>query len=260
MGILNVTPDSFYDRGRFSDPEAAMLQARELVNEGASIIDVGGESTHPKSTPVSESEELRRVLPVIERLAADLQIPISIDTQKPGVARAALRAGAAIVNDIAANRSDTEMWELLAETRAGYILMHMQGTPQTMQIHPSYSDVVAEVNGFFANRILRMEQIGVKRDQIILDVGIGFGKTLEHNLELLAGLQTFRGHGRPLALGVSRKSFIGKLLGAQIQDRLPAALACSCLAIEQGVQIVRTHDVSDTLQAVRMTETILARR
>jgi dihydropteroate synthase len=199
-------------------------------------------------------------LPVIKALAGQVRVPLSIDTMKAGVAEAALEAGASIVNDVAANRQDEELWQVVARAKAGYVCMHMQGNPGTMQNHPAYVDVQREVQQFFFERIQRLSHCGVARDQIILDPGIGFGKTLEHNLQLLGGLQGFSTLERPLLLGVSRKSFIEKLLGAELQARLPAALACSCLAVESGVHIIRAHDVAETVQAVRMTEAILAKR
>jgi len=260
MGVVNVTPDSFSDGGRFLAVDAAVARAFELVGQGAEIIDIGGESTRPNSGPVSESEELRRVLPVIEELAGQVAAPISIDTQKPSVARAAIRAGASIVNDVAANRTDDDMGRVVAEEGAGYVCMHMQGTPQTMQANPTYEDVVADVGDFFAGRLERLRAAGMAPEQVVLDVGIGFGKALEHNLQLLGGLRRFTRLRRPLLIGVSRKSFIGSLLGAKVHDRLPGSLACACCAVDAGVQIVRTHDVAETLQAVRMTEAILARR
>ena len=259
MGIVNVTPDSFSDGGRYFDSVAAVQHGLELISEGADIIDVGGESTRPNAKPVTEEEELRRVLPVIEQLARQVKVPISVDTQKPIVARAALAAGASIVNDIAANRNDTEMWQVVAQARAGYVAMHMQGRPETMQISPVYQDVVREVEEFFSDRLRRLEQAGVRAEQVVLDVGFGFGKSLDHNLELLAALNRFTRFERPLLLGVSRKSFIGKLLGLEMEERLPAALACSCWAVHAGAQLVRTHDVAATVTALRMTEIILAR-
>jgi len=258
MGIVNVTPDSFSDGGRFLDPDVAAKHAVKMVEQGAEIIDVGGESTRPNAQPVSEAEELRRVLPVIERLAERVKVALSIDTQKPAVARAALQAGASIVNDIAANRLDDEMWRIAAEVRAGYVCVHMQGTPQSMQLKPAYTNVVAEVGDFFAERLKRIARSGMQAEQVVLDVGIGFGKTVDHNLQLLAGLESFTKLKRPLLLGVSRKSFIGHLL--EPGARLPASLACSCRAVEAGVQIIRTHDVEETLQAVRMTEAIRAQK
>jgi dihydropteroate synthase len=258
MGIVNVTPDSFSDGGQFLEPDAAAARAVKLAEEGADIIDIGGESTRPGAEPVGEAEELRRVLPVIERLAGRLKIPISIDTMKPAVARAALRAGAVIVNDVAANRTEGEMWEIVAEARAGYVLMHMRGTPQTMQANPVYEDVAREVGEFFRERLGRLNKFGVAADQVVLDPGIGFGKTREHNLQLLAGLGRFTNLGRPLLLGVSRKSFLGGAPGTAAEERLPAALACATLAAEAGAQIFRTHDVAATAQALRMAEAVLA--
>jgi dihydropteroate synthase len=258
MGIVNVTPDSFSDGGRFLDPQAAVAHALELVEQGAEIIDVGGESTRPGALPVDEAEELRRVMPVIRQLAGQVKVPISIDTLKPGVARAALDAGASIVNDVGANREDSALWQIVAEAEAGYVCMHMQGTPRTMQADPMYADVVREVGEFFRERLARLSDCGMRREQIILDPGIGFGKTVEHNLRLLAAARSFKRLERPLLIGVSRKSFIGKLLGAELAARLPGALACACLAVSAGVQIIRAHDVAETVRAIRMTEAILA--
>jgi dihydropteroate synthase len=259
MGIVNVTPDSFSDGGRFFDPGQAVAHALELAAQGAEILDLGGESTRPGAEPVGEAEELRRVIPVIERLAARVKIPLSIDTAKPAVARAALQAGVSIVNDVAAYREADAMWKVVAEFRAGYICMHAQGAPQTMQVNPVYADVVREVGGFFSGRLERLQASGVEAGQVVLDVGIGFGKTAGHNLQLLAALRSFTKWQRPLLLGVSRKSFIGRLLGADVAARLPASLACAVLAVASGVQIIRTHDVAETVQAVRMAEAVLAR-
>ncbi|HEY1172234.1 MAG TPA: dihydropteroate synthase [Verrucomicrobiae bacterium] len=260
MGILNITPDSFSDGGRFIDLDGAVAHAQEMIRNGAEIIDIGGESTRPGAPEVSSEEEKRRVLPVIKRLLAETNATVSIDTQKVEVAQAALESGAQIVNDIAANREDDAMWRLVAESGAGYVTMHMQGTPQTMQSNPHYTDVVAEVNVFFADRLKRMAAAGVSLEQTALDVGIGFGKKLEHNLQLLSGLRQFIGHGRPLLLGVSRKSFMKTLLGLDVSERLPATLACTVDAIGQGVNIIRTHDVAETTHAIRMTEAIFQRR
>ncbi len=260
MGIVNVTPDSFSDGGQFLESTAAAAHGAELVAQGADILDVGGESTRPGARAVSEAEELRRVLPVIERLAARVQVPISIDTQKPAVARAALQAGASIVNDIGAGRSDDEMWRVVAEAKAGYVCLHMQGTPATMQANPVYGDVLQEVHDFFVERLERLKRAGVEVVQVVLDPGIGFGKTLEHNLQLLAGLGRFTRLERPVLLGVSRKSFIGKLLDVEVPARLPGALACACLAVAAGAQMIRAHDVRETLHAMRMAEAILSRR
>ncbi|MCL5098975.1 MAG: dihydropteroate synthase, partial [Candidatus Omnitrophica bacterium] len=212
------------------------------------------------AVPVPAAEELRRIIPVIERLAGRLTVPISVDTQKAEVARAALEAGAGLVNDIAANRADNEMHRLVAETGAAYVVMHMQGTPQTMQINPVYRDVAGEVRNFLADRLVRLERAGVQAEQVVLDVGIGFGKTVDHNLELIARLKRFVEFGRPLLLGVSRKSFIGQVLKQEGAGRLPGALACTVAGIMAGVNIVRTHDVPETLQAIRMTEALMARQ
>jgi dihydropteroate synthase len=258
LGIVNVTPDSFSDGGRFLDPGAAVAHGLELVAQGAEILDVGGESSRPNAEPVDAAEELRRVLPVVEQLVARVEVPISIDTQKPAVACAALEAGASIVNDVGANRTDDAMWRVVAEAGAGYLCVHRQGTPQTMQANPTYVDVVGEVADYFTERLDRLSGTGVAAEQVVLDVGIGFGKTVEHNLQLLAGLARFTGLGRPLLLGVSRKSFIGRLLGAEVSERLTASIACTVWAVAAGIQLVRAHDVRETVQAVRMLEAILA--
>lgn len=258
MGILNVTPDSFSDGGCFFEPGQAVARGMELVAQGAEILDVGGESTRPGAQEVPEAEELRRVVPVIERLVGQTKAAISIDTMKPAVARAALAAGASIVNDVAAGRSDEKMWQAVAEYGAGYVVMHAQGTPQAMQEHPRYADVVREVGDFFFERLARLrKETGISEEQVVLDPGIGFGKTLEHNLQLLAGVGRFTKWERPLLLGVSRKSFIEKLSGAKLKDRLPGSLACAILAIQSGVNFVRVHDVAETVQALRITEAIL---
>ena len=209
---------------------------------------------------MAEAEELRRVIPVIEQLAVRVLVPISIDTAKPGVARAALQAGASLINDVMANRADNAMWRVVAESGAGYVCMHMQGTPQTMQSDPVYADVVREEREFFLDRIQRLKDCGISPEQLILDPGIGFGKTLEHNLQLLGALRNFTNLGRPVLLGVSRKSFMGKLLGTQPGQRLPATLACECHAVQAEIQMLRTHEVAATLQAIRMLEAILTER
>lgn len=260
LGVVNVTPDSFSDGGKFFEAGAAVAHGEELVRQGADIIDVGGESTRPSAVPVGEAEELRRVIPVITELARRVKTPISIDTMKPAVARAALQAGASIVNDVGANREDDAMWRLVAETGAGYIAMHMQGTPATMQLRPAYRDVAREVREFFEDRLGRCVAAGMAVEQVALDAGIGFGKTVEHNLQLLAALGSFTSLARPLAIGVSRKSFLGKVSGNAGTERLSEALACTALAAEAGVQMFRTHDVAETVLALRMTEAILARR
>ena len=263
MGVVNVTPDSFSDGGRFIDPKKAIEHGWRLVEEGADILDVGGESTRPNASPVSEDEELRRVLPVIRELggAGGPRIPLSIDTMKPAVAEAALESGASIINDVAANRADTLMWEVVRETGAAYVLMHMQGTPLTMQQEPHYDCVLRDLGKFYEERLSRLRECGVSTEQIILDPGIGFGKTLEHNLELLAGLGHFRTYQRPLLVGASRKGFIASVTGAkEMAERLPGSLVCAIAAVQAGAQIIRTHDVAATRQALRMMEAIEAHR
>jgi dihydropteroate synthase len=258
MGIVNVTPDSFSDGGRFFEPGAAIEHGLKLAAEGADILDVGGESTRPNAAPVSEAEELRRTAPVVEALAARSGKAVSIDTYKPAVARAAVDLGASIINDIAAHRDPNAMWDLAARSGAAYVLMHMKGTPQSMQAEAKYESVVSEVGEFFREKIERLAKSGVKREQLLLDPGIGFAKNAEHNLQLLAGLNGFTIHGRPLLIGASRKSFIGKVLGSQ--DRLPGSLACAAWAVGRGAQIIRTHDVAATREVVRMIEQIQARQ
>jgi dihydropteroate synthase len=257
MGVVNATPDSFYDGGQHSGTEATVAHAMRLAAEGADILDVGGESSRPRANPVSEAEELRRVIPVIEALAASVSVPLSIDTVKPAVAREALRAGASIINDIGANRSDEEMWRLAAETGAGYVVVHMQGAPATMQESPAYKDVISDVNRFFEDRLSRLRSCGVNAEQVVLDVGIGFGKAMEHNLQLLAHLSRFTKWERPLLLGASRKSFMGRVVGAKVEQRLPPSLACACWGAQNGAQIIRCHDVAETRHAVRMTEALM---
>ena len=257
MGILNVTPDSFSDGGRFSDLSKAVDHAERMCEAGAEIIDVGGESTRPNAEPVSAADEIARVVPVIDAIRSRLGTLISIDTQKPAVARAALAAGASIVNDIAANSESPAMWEIVAENRAGYVAMHMLGTPQTMQVEPRYDDVVAAVKDFFADRLTRFKAAGMTEDQTALDVGIGFGKTLEHNLQLLASLRTFTNFQRPQLLGVSRKSLFSKLLGLEVDERQAPGIAVAGWAVLNGVQILRVHDVSPSVHALRTLEAIV---
>jgi dihydropteroate synthase len=258
MGILNATPDSFSDGGNFMDASKAADHALDMEAQGAGIIDIGGESTRPGAVPVTEAEELRRVMPIIERLSGLLRSPISIDTMKEGVARAAVAAGASIINDVGGNQHKPGMWRLAAQTGCSYVAMHMRGTPQTMHINPQYSNVSGEVLGFLENAIQELGGCGLPRDQIIIDPGIGFGKTAAHNVELLARLGALRALGRPVLVGVSRKSFLAGRDAAPPGERLPAGLACACLAVQRGANIIRTHDVRETLRAVRMAEEILA--
>jgi len=256
MGVVNVTPDSFSDGGRYVEPERAVEHGLALAREGADMLDVGGESTRPHAAEVPEEEELRRVIPVVEALARELRIPISIDTRRPSVAKAAIAAGAGVVNDVEACRKDPAMWRLVADTGVGYVAMHMLGTPATMQIDPRYGDVTREVGDFFAERLASLAEAGVSPDQVALDPGFGFGKTTRNNLELLSSLGVFMMHGRPVLVGVSRKSFIGNVLGRQVDQRLVGSLACAAWAVGRGAQLVRAHDVRETVDVVRMVESI----
>jgi dihydropteroate synthase len=253
MGIVNVTPDSFSDGGQFAAPEAAVRHGLELIRQGADLLDIGGESTRPGAAPISVEEELARVLPVVRELAARGGVPLSVDTSKAEVARQCLEAGAHIVNDVTALAGDPAMPGVVRERGAGVILMHMQGTPATMQLDPRYADVVADIGRFFEERLRAAAAAGIARERVVLDPGIGFGKTLVHNLTLLARLETFQKFARPVCLGVSRKGFIGKVLGRPVADRLAGALAAVCYALGHGaVQVVRAHDVRETKDAVTL--------
>jgi dihydropteroate synthase len=261
MGVVNVTPDSFSDGGLFLDPQAAIDHARELAADGADILDVGGESTRPGADPVPAEEELRRVIPVIEGIVgAGMPTRISIDTSKAPVAAAALEAGATIVNDVTALRGDPEMAALIARAGAGCCLMHMLGEPRTMQVDPRYEDVVSEVRDFLAERLAFAAQAGIDEELILLDPGIGFGKTLEHNLELLRRLEELTPLGRPVVIGTSRKSFLGKLTGrAEPAQRLAGTVATCVLAYERGARIFRVHDVAPVRDALTVAAATVAR-
>ena len=251
MGIVNVTPDSFSDGGQHATTDDAVAYALALSEEGADILDIGGESTRPGAPPVSEADELARVLPVIKKLGGITSAALSVDTQKPAVAAAALDAGAVIINDIAAHRNNPQMWQTAASAGAGYVAMHMQGTPQTMQDAPTYDDVVATVHDFFGERLEATAGAGLPAEHVALDPGLGFGKSLEHNLALLGALEHFTKWQRPLLVGASRKSFLGHLTGAKVADRLPGSLACACRAAEVGAGIVRVHEVRETAHALK---------
>jgi len=258
MGVLNVTPDSFSDRGEFLETNKATERGLQMAAEGAHIIDIGGESTRPGSQSVSVEEELRRVIPVIEDLRRKLDVPISIDTSKADVARAAIHAGALIVNDVTGGRGDDQMLPLIAETKSALIIMHMQGTPRTMQIEPHYADVVAEVSKFFRQQYARAIGLNIDPMAIAFDPGIGFGKTFEHNLELLAQVERLRVQGRALVVGVSRKSFLGKLIGSpEISERLIPGLALTSVLRARGADVFRVHDVRENVYALQVTEAIL---
>ncbi len=257
LGIVNVTPDSFSDGGQFLDTDAAVAHALRLVEQGVDLLDIGGESTRPGAQPVGLDEELARVLPVVRRLAALTPTPLSVDTYKAEVARQTLEAGAHIINDITALRGDPAMAEVVRSYGAGVILMHMQGTPATMQAAPHYDDVAAEVADFLEARLQACTDLGIAASQVVLDPGIGFGKTREHNLRLLARLEVLQRLGRPVCLGVSRKGFLGKLLNRPLHQRLASSLAAACYALVRGsAQIVRVHDVAETHDAIVVLENI----
>jgi len=257
MGILNVTPDSFSDGGRYASTDAALERAGRMVAEGASVIDVGGESSRPGALAVAESVEIARVVPVIEGIAAASDVAISIDTSKPGVMAAALEAGACIINDIYALRGSGARL-CAAQAQAGVCLMHMQGEPRTMQESPHYNDVVAEVIGFLAAERQACIDAGIARDAIAVDPGIGFGKSLEHNLALLKELPRFAALNAPLMIGVSRKSMIGKILGRPVDERLHGGLGLAALAVSGGARIIRTHDVAATRDAIVCVSAVLS--
>jgi len=259
MGVLNVTPDSFSDGGRFFGHNAAVQRGIQMATEGADIIDVGGESTRPGAEPVSAGEELKRVIPVIEELQGKIGVSISIDTSKAEVAKAALDAGATVINDVTAGRGDAEMFPLAATRRAALVLMHMQGKPRTMQKNPQYGDVVQEVADFFRQQYGRALECGVNPMTVAFDPGIGFGKTPEHNLSLLKDFERLRVDDRPLAVGVSRKSFLGKMIGSkEITDRDGPTIAMTSILRARGADIIRVHDVKENVAALRITEAILS--
>ncbi|HYG31373.1 MAG TPA: dihydropteroate synthase [Methylophilaceae bacterium] len=256
MGIVNVTPDSFSDGGKHNSVQQAVERALKLVEEGADILDIGGESTRPGATPVSLQEELQRVIPVIEQLAPRAGVPISIDTYKPEVMQAAIEAGAAIVNDIYALQQPGAL-QAVADSRAGVCLMHMQGTPQTMQLDPQYEDVVAEVRDFLKSRMEAAMDAGIYRQRIVLDPGFGFGKRTEHNLALLQALPSLAEPGQPLLIGLSRKSVLGHLTGGNVDTRLHASIAASVISAMKGAKILRVHDVKATADALKIVTAVL---
>jgi dihydropteroate synthase len=260
MGVVNVTPDSFSDGGAFDDDMAAIAHARRLISEGAAIVDVGGESTRPGADPVPAAEELERVIPVVEGVAGlDLPAQISIDTMKAEVAEAALDAGASYVNDVTAFRHDPELAALVADRGADCCLMHMLGEPRTMQDDPRYDDVVEDVKAFLAKRLELAVEAGIAEERIQLDPGIGFGKTLEHNLELLRRLDELTTLGRPIVIGTSRKTFLGRLTGRDVTERVHATVATSVIAYERGARVFRVHDVAATADALTVAAATFAR-
>ncbi len=254
MGVVNVTPDSFSDGGRFLDPQAAIDHGRAMVADGADIIDVGGESTRPGAPQVPVSDELRRILPVVEALARD--VPVSVDTSKPEVMREVLGCGVAMINDVTALGQAGGV-EAVAASDAAVCLMHMQGTPRTMQLAPAYDDVVREVGDFLRSRALRLETAGIARERIVIDPGFGFGKTTAHNLALLRSLRALRDHGWPVLAGLSRKSMLGRIAGRELADRVPASVAAALLAVQFGADVVRVHDVAPTRDALQVLRAVL---
>jgi dihydropteroate synthase len=258
MGVLNVTPDSFSDGGKFVRVEKAVEQGVRMAEEGAQIIDVGGESTRPGARPISVNEEIARVMPVIAKLREMTPVLISVDTSKSVVAQEALEAGASIINDVSGGRADPAMMKLAAEKKAAMIIMHMQGTPQTMQTNPHYADVVMEVADFFRQQYVCALESGIDSMAIAFDPGIGFGKTVEHNLELLSNLRRLRTHDRPIVVGISRKSSIDQMAGSTaMSDRLAPTVAFTALLRERGANVLRVHDVKENLAALRVTELLL---
>ncbi len=256
MGVLNVTPDSFSDGGRYSTVDVALRHAQQMAEQGAAIIDVGGESTRPGARAVNEQEELDRVLPVIEALRRIIDLPISIDTSKPGVMRAAVAAGASIINDVYALQADGAL-QAAVELQQPVCLMHMKGEPRTMQNEPQYDDVVAEVTQFLRERVAQCVQAGLGEGLIIVDPGFGFGKRPAHNVELLAGLSRVSEIGVPVLVGLSRKSTLGKITGKDVSQLMPASIAAAVLAVQQGAQIVRAHDVAETVDALRVAAAVM---
>lgn len=260
MGIVNVTPDSFSDGGKFAKADLAIEHALSLIEQGADILDIGGESTRPNAAPVSLQEELDRVIPVIEGLANQISIPLSIDTYKPQVMQAAIAAGASIVNDVRALQESAGLkasaLEIVAASNVGVCLMHMQGTPQTMQINPQYNDVVAEVKAFLQQRLAACEEAGIVKNRILLDPGFGFGKTRAHNITLIQHLASFSSLGQPLLVGLSRKSVLGQVTGNDVDARLYASVAASVISAMVGAKILRVHDVKATVEALKIVTAI----
>lgn len=255
MGILNVTPDSFFDGGVYINKESAVKRVFQMVDEGADIIDIGGESTRPFSTPVPETVESERVIPILEEVISSIDIPVSIDTRKPSIARKAVEIGAQIVNDVSGLR-DEEMMRTVSELGVPVIIMHMLGDPQTMQLNIVYEDVVGDIMMFLAERIREAEENGIEKDKIIIDPGIGFGKEVHHNLDILRRLREFRCLGRPLLVGTSRKTFIGKVLGLPKEERLEGSLASAAVSVINGADIVRVHDVKETVRVCKLIDAV----
>jgi len=257
MGILNVTPDSFSDGGRFNSLDRALARAARMVAEGVDILDVGGESTRPGAAAVDLQEEMARVLPVVEHLRAEFDVPISVDTSKPEVMRAAVAVGAAMINDVAALRAPGAI-AAVADAAVPVCLMHMQGEPRTMQTAPQYDDVVADIMHYLEERVAACVAGGIARERLLIDPGFGFGKTLAHNLALLRGLKGLQRLGLPVLVGISRKSMLGAVTGRPVEERLPASVAAAVMAVERGARIVRVHDVGATVDALRLWQAVMA--
>jgi len=261
MGILNVTPDSFSDGGLYADPARALAHARDMVSQGADIIDIGGESTRPGADPLTEEEEANRIIPIIERLSSELMVPVSVDTYKSSVAKKALEAGASIVNDISGLRFSPDMARTISAYEAAVVIMHIKGTPRDMQVNPVYGDVIGEIMDHLEESVTIALTAGIVRNRIMIDPGIGFGKTLEHNLTILERLDEFRALGFPIVLGTSRKRFIGTVLDiAEPKDRIEGSAATVALGIQRGARIVRVHDVVYMAKVARMTDAIVNRK
>ena len=257
MGIVNLSSDSFYKDSRCYSTEDAMMLAEKMINEGADFLDIGAESSRPGSKPIAVEEELAKLIPVVSSLMKKINIPISVDTYKPAVAKEVLRAGAKIINDITGLQKYPEMAEIISEFGAGVVVMHMQGNPESMQIDPTYKNVVEEVQEFLATSIKISKEAGIGPDQVAIDPGIGFGKTQKHNLTILQNLEKFACLEKPILLGISRKSFIGEILNRPEEERLEGSLAASVLGVSKGVSIIRTHDVKATQKAVKVAEAII---
>lgn len=255
MGILNVTPDSFSDGGRFNEPGLALAHVEQMVSDGADIIDIGGESTRPGAQPVSEQQEIERVVPLVEAIATRFNVPISVDTSKPGVMCSAVAAGAAMINDVRALREEGAL-EVVAQLGVPVCLMHMQGAPRTMQANPVYNDVVADVISFLSDRIQACQEVGIHREKLVIDPGFGFGKSLSHNLTLLRELTQFKSLGLPLLVGISRKSMIGTILDKPVDQCLYGSLAAASLALWQGAKILRVHDVAATVDVMKICQAV----
>ncbi len=256
MGIVNITPDSFSDGGQNLDVDRAVEHALRLEADGADILDLGAESTRPGAAPVALADELARLIPVVERLAGRVRVPLSIDTYKAEVARQAMACGAKIVNDISGLQFDPEMPRIIAESGAGIVCMHIQGTPQTMQLNPCYDNVVANIVQYFTNRLQAMQAVGISPEQVVFDPGIGFGKTAEHNLEILSHISTLQSAGRPVLIGHSRKGFLKRVLGRTVDERSSGTLGVSIALAEQGVELLRVHDVAATRDGLVAWQTV----